>query len=227
MNELRDVGTFYSARGIGSRTGWGERPALIVIDLTAGFTNPDLPLGSDLTGVIAETRRLLATARAGAMPVFFTSIAYHDPDAEGGYWVAKIPALRTLRMGTDLVEVDPRLARRDDEPLIYKRFASMFAGTPLAAMLQFRGVDTLIACGTTTSGCIRASVVDGVQLGFRCIVPEQAVGDRAQAPHQASLFDIDHKYADVLPMHEVLDAMVRIAARYRPAPAKTAEVPSS
>lgn len=216
MDDLSDVGAFYSARGIGGRVGWGTRPALVVIDLSLGFTNPDMPLGSDLTAVIAETRRLLRTARECRMPVFFTSIAYDEPDAEGGHWVRKIPALRSLRMGTAAVDIDPRLERRRDEPVVFKKFASAFAGTPLAAMLQHRRSDTIILCGTSTSGCIRASAVDGVQLGFRCIVPEEAVGDRARIPHQANLFDIDQKYGDVVPVGDVLDAMVRIAVPNQP-----------
>ena len=98
MNELSEVGAYYSARGIGSRVGWGTRPALVVIDLTLGFTDPDLPLGSDLTDVIGETRRLIKTARQCRIPVVFTSIAYDDPDAEGGHWARKIPALHSLRL---------------------------------------------------------------------------------------------------------------------------------
>lgn len=218
MSEQKDVAAFYAQRGIGNRTGWGERPAIIVIDLTPGFTDPSLPLGGDLAGVIAQTKRVLAVAREHGLPVIFTSIAYRDPDAEGGHWVRKIPALRTLRMGTPVVEADSRLERRENEPLVFKQFTSVFAGTPLAAMLQYRGVDTLVVCGTSTSGCIRASVADGVQLGFRCIVPEEAVGDRAEAPHRANLFDIDQKYADVLPVDEALETLARIGRDWTPKP---------
>ncbi len=215
MDDLGDVEAFYSTRGIGSRTGWGSRPALIVIDLTLGFTDPALPLGSDLTAVIGETRRLLAAAREHGYPVVFTSIAYDNPGAEAAHWIRKIPALQSLRLGTPAVDIDPRLERRPDEPIIFKKFTSAFAGTPLAAMLQHAGVDTVVLCGTSTSGCIRASAVDSVQSGLRCIVPEGAVGDRAAAPHRANLFDIDQKYGDVVPVPEALDALVRIAGPNR------------
>jgi nicotinamidase-related amidase len=211
--ELDSLAEIYTARGFKARVGWGIKPALLVIDLTNGFTDPASPLGADLTAVIAETNRLLEVARAYKIPVIFTSIAYDDPALEGGHWVRKIPALGMLRFGTPAVEVDPRLARRSTERLLFKRFTSAFAGTDLAAMLQFLGIDTLVICGTSTSGCIRASVVDGVTFGFRCIVPAGAVGDRAEAPHRANLFDIDSKYADVVPVADAVDALIRIAGR--------------
>jgi maleamate amidohydrolase len=200
----------YLRRGFANRIGCGARPAVLVIDLTAGFTDPATPLGADLTEVIAATNRVLEVARAAAMPVIFTSIAYADPALEGGHWVRKIPALEILKEGTPLVEIDSRLARRSNEPVIVKRFASAFAGTSLHAMLQMLRVDTLVLCGTSTSGCIRASAVDAVQLGFRCIVPEEAVGDRARLPHEANLFDIDSKYGDVVSLAAAIDCITRL-----------------
>ncbi len=213
MNELDSLAQLYAERGFRARVGWGASPALLVIDLTLGFTDPASPLGADLSAVVAETRRLLDVARARAVPVIFTSIAYHDPAVEGGHWARKIPALSMLRFGTPAIEVDPRLGRRATERVVFKRFTSAFAGTDLAAMLQFLAIDTLVVCGTSTSGCIRASVVDGVTLGFRCIVPAEAVGDRAEAPHRANLFDIDAKYADVVSVVEAADALIRITGR--------------
>ena len=204
MQDLDQVMAFYRTRGLAARSGWGNRPAVLVIDLTLGFTDPDSPLGSDVSGVIAETNRVLAAARACGRPVLFTSIAYRDPARDAGHWLKKIPALEALRHGTPEVEVDPRLKRRAQEPVIFKRFGSSFAGTDLQALLSFQGVDTLVLCGVSTSGCIRATAVDAVQHGFRCIVPESAVGDRAEAPHIANLFDIDAKYGDVVPTDEVV-----------------------
>lgn len=194
--------------------GWGERPAVIVVDFSNGFTDPAYPVGADVSPAVAETCRVLDAGRAARLPVFFTSIAYDDPVRDGGHWVRKIPALNVLRSGTIAVEVDHRLQRRPSEPLVFKRFASAFFGTDLASRLQFLCVDTLIICGVTTSGCVRATVVDAVQLGFRCIVPETAVADRADAPHRANLFDINGKYGDVLPLDEVL---AEIGRRVRPA----------
>lgn len=214
MDEFAAARQLYAARGLGSRVGWGERPAVIAVDMINGFTDPAYPIGADVSAAIAETCRVLDGARNARLPVFFTSIAYDDPVRDGGHWIRKIPALNVLRSGTQAVEVDHRLQRRPSEPLVVKRFASSFFGTDLASRLQFLRVDTLIVCGVTTSGCVRATVVDGLQLGFRCIVPEAAVADRAEAPHRANLFDMNGKYGDVLPLDEVL---AEITTRARPA----------
>jgi maleamate amidohydrolase len=212
MSDYVELRGDYLRRGFASRIGWGARPAVLVVVLTSGFTDPTTPLGADLSDVIAATNRILEIARPAAMPVIFTSIAYGDPVVEGGHWVRKIPALELLREGSPLVGVDPRLGRRSNEPVIVKRFASAFAGTSLHAMLQMLRVDTLVLCGTSTSGCIRASAVDAVQLGFRCIVPEEAVGDRARLPHEANLFDIDSKYGDVVSLAAAIDTMARLGS---------------
>jgi nicotinamidase-related amidase len=181
-----------------------------VIDLTNGFTDPQSALGSDLAAVIKETVRLLNEARALGI---YTSIAYHNPEMEGGHWVRKIPSLAMLRFGAKAIEVDDRLGRRPSEPVLYRCFTSAFAGTHLQPMLQFLGIDALLVCGTSTSGCIRATAADAVQLGYRCIVPESAVGDRAEGPHQANLFDIDAKYGDVMPTDAVLSDLSACGAR--------------
>lgn len=207
--DFSDAKSLYERKGFSKRVGWGTRPAVLVVDVTNGFTDPGSPVGADLTDVIGEINRVLEVARNARVPVIFTSIAYDDPDIEGGFWVKKIPALRVLRKGTPAVDVDARLDRRRNEPIIYKCYTSSFFGTHLQALLQHLGVDTLIVCGTSTSGCIRATACDGVQLGFRCIVPETAVGDRADAPHRANLFDMDSKYADVMPVAEVLRELQR------------------
>jgi nicotinamidase-related amidase len=207
--DFSDAESLYERKGFSKRVGWGTRPAVLVVDVTNGFTDPRSPVGADLTDVIGEINRVLEVARNARVPVIFTSIAYDDPDIEGGFWVKKIPALRVLRKGTPAVDVDARLDRRPNEPIIYKCYTSSFFGTHLQALLQHLGVDTLIVCGTSTSGCIRATACDGVQLGFRCIVPETAVGDRADAPHRANLFDMDSKYADVMPVAEVLRELQR------------------
>jgi nicotinamidase-related amidase len=212
VEDFSEAKALYAQKGLGSRVGWGSRPAVLIVDVTNGFTDPQSPVGADLTEVIGEINRLLGVAREAEMPVIFTSIAYDDPDVEGGHWVRKIPALRVLRRGTSAVEVDPRLNRRPNEPVIFKCYTSSFFGTHLQTLLQHLGVDTLVVCGCSTSGCIRATACDAVQLGFRCIVPETAVGDRAEAPHRANLFDIDSKYADVLPLPHVLEELQRIAS---------------
>jgi maleamate amidohydrolase len=216
MQDFDAARQLYDRKGFARRVGWGLRPAVLVIDLTNGFTDPASPVGADLSEVIGETNRLLTAARAYEVPVIFTSIAYHDPDLEGGYWVSKIPALRVLRHGTPAVEVDARIGRRTGEPVIYKCFTSPFFGTHLQSILQRLRVDTLLLCGTSTSGCVRAAAADAVQLGFRCVVPQSAVGDRAEAPHRANLFDIDAKYGDVTTLDGVLAELDRWARAKRP-----------
>src|SRR5262249_37186748 len=197
------VADLYRQRGLAGRVGFGERPALVVVDMIHGFTDPASPLGSNLDAEVAATKRLLAAARGADLPVHFTSIEFHDGSG-GSPFVAKIPAIRTLLPGTRLVAVDDRLEPRATEPVWTKVGASAFFGTPLAAALTYRGVDTVLLAGCTTSGCVRASAVDSCQHGFRTIVVREAVGDRACEPHEANLFDIDAKYGDVVGLEEAL-----------------------
>jgi maleamate amidohydrolase len=196
---------FFSERGFGRTIGFGEKPALLVIDLIRAFTNPDLPLGAPLQEQIGHTLRILAAARSTQLPIFFTSVAYEDANlADAGIWAIKQAGVMTLRAGTPEVEVDPALGRRPDEPVIFKKYASAFFGTDLLTRLNTLRVDTLILTGCTTSGCVRATAVDGLQYGFRVMVAREAVGDRARAAHEQSLFDLNAKYADVMPVDDVL-----------------------
>jgi nicotinamidase-related amidase len=189
----------YERAGFGARVPRGERPAVVVVDLSRGFTEPAFTSGADLTEVVAATAAVTDAARAIGAPVVYTVIAFDDVDDAGASaWLRKAPGLAILRPGSEAVELDPRLGRRREEPVVVKKGASAFFGTPLAAMLAAQGVDTVIVCGATTSGCVRATVVDAVQSGFNVVVPRECVGDRAEAPHDANLFDIDAKYGDVV-----------------------------
>ncbi len=201
----QDMESFFRQRGFGRAIGFGERPAIIVIDIIGAFTNPDLPLGANLDKVIEQTRRILAPARAADLPIFFSSVAYEDKDLrDAGIWAIKMAGLMTLRAGTPEVEADPRLGRRAGEPLIVKKYASVFFGTDLITRLHTLKIDTLILTGCTTSGCVRATAVDGLQYGYRVMVAREAVGDRAQPAHEQSLFDLNAKYADVVPVDDIL-----------------------
>ena len=177
---------------------------MLVIDFSCGFTDPACPLGSDLTPQVEATRRLLDAARARGLPVVFTTIAFEPSLKDGGLWMQKVPALGVLQLGGAWVEIDPRLEPRDDETVIVKKGASGFFGTNLASVLVTQGVDTVILCGATTSGCVRATAIDLLQYGWPTIVPRECVGDRAQAPHDANLFDIQAKYADVVSVDDAL-----------------------
>lgn len=191
--------------GFGGKVGYGRRPALLVVDVTVGFTDPRSPLGADAEAVVGAIRRLLDAARSARIPVIFTTVAYSQADlTTAQLFTRKVPALLTLEAGSPWTRVDPRLEPSPDEPVLVKLYASAFFGTPLLSILTARQVDTLVVTGLTTSGCIRATVVDALQYGFRPIVPREAVGDRNEAAHEANLRDIDAKYGDVVGLEEVL-----------------------
>jgi len=194
----------YLRKGFLGQVGFGRSPCLLVVDLTNGFTDPASPLGSDLTQVIAANNELLAVARQRRIPVIFSIVRY-DHEREAGLWLRKVPGLAILKTGSGTEDVDARLQPGADEQILVKKFGSCFFGTTLASQLTSQGIDTVIVTGVSTSGCVRATVVDAVQHGFRAIVPREAVGDRAQAPHEANLFDMQAKYADVLELAQVRD----------------------
>jgi maleamate amidohydrolase len=188
--------------GFGRAAGLGERPAVVVVDLIRGFTDPGCPLGADLGDVVAATRALLDVARDRGVPVWFTTTCYDDDRAaQAAVFLRKVPALRTLRPGSEWVDVDERLARRDDEEVLVKSFASAFFDTALAERLRAR--DSLVVCGASTSGCVRATVVDALQHGLAPVVAREAVGDRWPQAHAQSLSDIEQKYGDVLALDDV------------------------
>jgi nicotinamidase-related amidase len=202
----QDVAAFFAERGFGQRLGFGERPAVVAIDFMYAFTDPTMPLGANLDAEIEHTRTLLAAARAAHLPIFYTVVHYDEDDfRDAGLWAVKQRGIRSLKAGTPGVELDHRLERRPNEIVILKKYASAFFGTDLISRLNSRRIDTLLIAGCTTSGCVRATAVDAVQLGIRPIVIREAVGDRATAAHAQSLFDLDQKYADVVSLAEVLD----------------------
>jgi nicotinamidase-related amidase len=206
-----EMDAFFRKRGFSRTIGFGQRPAVIVIDIIGAFTDPDLPLGTNLDGIIEQTNRILGPARAAKVPVFFSSVAYEDEDLrDAGIWALKQAGVMTLRAGTPEVEVDKRLGQRPGEALIMKKYASCFFGTDLVTRLHTLKIDTLILTGCTTSGCVRATAVDGLQYGFRVMVPKEAVGDRAAPAHEQSLFDLNAKYADVISVDDVLAYFSRL-----------------
>lgn len=194
----------YRRKGLGSRIGFGVRPALLIIDFALGFTDPTSPLGGNLDEPVRATADLLKTARRKSVLTLFTTVAYQNDLSDAGLWIKKMPSLSVLKAGTKMVEIDPRLKPQPGEQVITKKYASAFFGTALASTLTSQAVDTVLVAGCTTSGCVRASVVDAVQHGFRPIVVREAVGDRSQLPHEASLLDIEGKYGDVIPLAEAL-----------------------
>jgi maleamate amidohydrolase len=201
----KDDEEFFRQRGFGIKIGFGERPALIVIDMLKGFTDPAMPLGATLDAEIAAQQPLLDAAHARDIPVIFSTVIYEEAEAkDAGLWGIKMKGSLTLTAGSDAVKVDPRLAMGPRDILLVKKYASCFFGTDLVARLNSRRVDTLVITGCTTSGCVRATAVDAVQNGFRPMVVREAVGDRSPAAHAQSLFDLNAKYADVVSLDETL-----------------------
>lgn len=191
--------------GFHGRAGFGRRPALLVVDVSVGFTDPESPLVCDLDGVVAAIQELLGEARRAGLPVVYTTVAYDEGARRAAAaFIDKVPALLALEAGSRFVEIDPRIAPRPGEPVLTKLFASAFFGTPLASLLAAEGCDSVIVTGASTSGCIRATVVDALQHGYRPVVPREAVGDRNPDAHAANLYDIDAKYGDVVPAAEVI-----------------------
>jgi maleamate amidohydrolase len=189
----------------GGTAGFGERPAVVVVDLNRGFTDPSSPLACDLDDVLVQTRRLLDHVR-GRMPVIFTTVVYDQVgEAAAAVFLRKVPALKLCRPGTPWIEIDPRLGRLAEEPVLAKAHASAFFGVPLASLLADR--DTLVVCGASTSGCVRATVVDAMQHGLSPIVPRECVGDRSPRAHEQALEDMGGRYGDVMALQDVLDAV--------------------
>jgi maleamate amidohydrolase len=203
----------YERARLGQSVTLGARPAVLVVDFSRGFTDPQSTLGSDLTPAVEATGRLLAVAREREIPIIFTTIGFESNLKDGSLWLQKMPALAELQIGGKWVEIDPRLERRAEETVILKKGASAFFGTNLPSILVSQNVDTVIMCGATTSGCIRATAIDLLQYGYPTLVPRECVGDRAQGPHEANLVDIQAKYADVVSVEEVQAYIERVSRK--------------
>ncbi len=209
-DDTRDV---YERARLGQSVTLGSRPAVLVVDFSRGFTDPASTMGSDLTSEVEATTRLLDVARATGIPVVFTTIGFESNLKDGSLWLQKAPGLAELQIGGKWVEIDPRLQRGEDEVVILKKGASAFFGTNLPSVLVSQGVDTIVLCGATTSGCIRATAVDLLQYGYPTLVPRECVGDRAQAPHEANLVDIQAKYADVVSAEDALSYLESVGEK--------------
>jgi maleamate amidohydrolase len=197
---------FFQQRGFGQKLGFGQRPALLIVDMAKAFTNPAMTLGSNLDSQIEAIQALLRAAHDRDVPVIFSTVSYEDENLkDAGVFGMKQKGSSTLRAGTEGVQIDSRLEFRKSDSLLVKKYASCFFGTDLISRLLVRQVDTLIITGCTTSGCVRASAVDACQIGFRPMVVREAVGDRSQAAHEQSLFDLNAKYADVVSLDETLN----------------------
>lgn len=203
----------YHKRGFMRRVGFGRRPALVNIDLANAWTRPGHPFSCEnMDVIIPATQRLLEASRAKGIPVVYTTTAYdvvEGPNSDMGIWNRKIP-LEALKVGTEAVAIDDRIAPRADELVITKKRASAFHGTNLSSYLTAHGVDTVILTGVTLAGCVRHSAEDAIAEGFAPIVPREAVGDRVAGVVEWNLFDIDAKFGDVEPVDTVIEYLERL-----------------
>ncbi|NJS14707.1 MAG: isochorismatase family protein [Sphingopyxis sp.] len=183
---------------------FGQRPALIIVDFVMAYLDPDSPLYAGVEDALASNEWLLAAARKAAIPVIFTNVEYMPGGADGGIFYRKIPALKLFERGSALGAFPASLTPREDELVITKRYASSFFGTHLAATLTAQGIDTLMITGLSTSGCVRATALDACQHGFLPFVVREACGDRHPGPHEANLFDLQAKYAEVISESEAI-----------------------
>ncbi len=188
----------YTKQGFGQEIAQGRNPALIVVDFVNGFLDPDIFGGGNCLDAAERTIAVLAAARQEGLPVIFTRIVYAEDGSDHGVWVEKVPRLADLTEDVPASQVTTMLQPRPDETVLRKTQASAFFGTGLAGLLAARGIDTVFIAGATTSGCVRATVVDAISHDFRPIVIRDCVGDRAEGPHLANLFDMEQKYAQVI-----------------------------
>lgn len=186
--------------------GLGEHPALVLVDVINGFTDPACPLGSEADSVVDACRTLLEIFRKKRLPVFFTSVVYRD-ESQARVFRQRLPALNVLEPGSEWVKIDPRIAPVNGEAVIEKQWASGFFNTDLAQRLKDEGADSIVVGGLTTSGCVRATAVDGLQNDYRVVIAREATGDRNLAAHESNLFDLQAKYADVLSLKSVLSLL--------------------
>ena len=186
--------------------GLGQSPALIIVDVIRGFTDPDCPLGSDAASVVEANRQLMDVFHSQNRPVYLTTVVY-DSDDQASVFRARVPALNILSRGSRWCDIDARLPLLPSDIIVEKTHASAFHETGLAEQLRNNGVDSLVVAGLTTSGCVRATAVDGLQHNFKVVVPEEATGDRDDKAHHANLYDLNAKYVDVLSLAKTLSLL--------------------
>jgi maleamate amidohydrolase len=203
MSEL-DI---YARQGFAQKIGIGEMPALVMVDFVLGFTDPAHFGGGNINDAIDKTVGLLDFARKHGWPIAHTRVVYADDGSDAGAFTRKAPCLRKLTESSPLSQIVEALRPAPGELVIRKRQASAFFGTEFSSWLLWNLVDTLFVTGCTTSGCVRATVVDAVAHNLRTIVVTDGVGDRALGPHEANLFDMGQKYADLMTAAEIMAAM--------------------
>tara|TARA_Y100000815_G_scaffold236350_1_gene229511 strand:+ start:660 stop:1274 length:615 start_codon:yes stop_codon:yes gene_type:complete len=193
----------YQKQSFGGTLAKGAKPALIVVDFVNGFIDPEVFGGGNCLDAAQATQPVITAFRQAGLPVVYTRVVYAEDGSDSGIWCEKVPRLRELTETNPMSHVVDFLAPEPGDIIIRKLQASAFFETPLASILRARGVDTVVVTGATTSGCVRATVIDAMSLNFRPVVITDCVGDRALGPHEANLFDMQQKYANMITAAEV------------------------
>ncbi len=209
MSELDD---YYANAGFDGSLGFGKKPVLLIIDFVMAYLEPDSQLYAGVESELAVNERLVAAARTAGVLVIWTNVTYMPGGADGGHFFRKVPALKAFEKGSPLGAFPPSLQPRDDEMIVTKKYPSAFFGTELAATLTAMGVDCCVLTGLSTSGCVRASTLDALQNGFIPLVVPDACGDRDQGVHDANIFDLKAKYADMLNIEDAEAYFARVAS---------------
>ena len=199
-------------RAYDSRLEYGDKPALILVDFVQAYFDKDCAFYADVDDALASALRIRDRARSAGVPVIYTNVVYTEGGADGGVFYKKVPALENFVAGNPMGAWPEGLEPGEGETVVSKQYPSAFFGTSLADDLRAVGVDTLIITGLTTSGCIRATCVDAMSHGFIPLVVADACGDRHSAPHEANLFDMNAKYADVVDEALAIDYLENISA---------------
>lgn len=199
----------YKKAGFGGRLEFGSSPALLIVDVCRAYVDPASALyaGPDAETALQNNVALRDRARELGLPVIFTEVKYHPSGVDGGLFFKKVPALKHFVAGHPMAAFLPELTPEGTDTLVTKQYPSAFFGTSLAAMLTSMHVDTLLITGYSTSGCVRASVLDALQNGFVPFVVEDACADRAEGPHASNIFDLKSKYAEIVSTEEALSLM--------------------
>jgi len=201
------------ARAYSNKAGFGTSPALILIDFARAYFDPDCDLYAGVDDALSSALRIRRAAREAGIPVVLTEVVYQEGGINGGRFFEKAKPLKAFIKGRRTAEFADGLVPEPDELIVSKQYPSAFFGTSLASTLTARGIDSVILTGLTTSGCVRATCVDAMSHGFTTSVVADACGDRHRAPHEANLFDMNAKYADVVSEAEILDHIASIGAK--------------
>lgn len=206
---MTDLSDDYAGAGFGRPLEWGTAPAVLVIDMVRAYFEPDAELYMGSRDCLDSTARVIDAARSAGVPVIYTRVEYGPGGIDGGLFFKKVGALKHFvrGSGSPLGEIMPEIAPHDDDLVIVKQYASAFFGTSLSATLASGRIDTLVLCGVSTSGCVRATAVDAISYGYLPVVVREAVGDRDPRPHEANLFDIAAKYGEVWSEESVLERL--------------------